>query len=110
MKNPHFGKWPVDDDPADYLNAERNIVGPGSRLTVSDVEMITALESEKARLKGLLNERSLSQGRSFDDFLKDYIAVGDEKFYKDLLFVRAVKKAIREINFKIRVIKGKARV
>lgn len=109
MRNPFFGKWLSDDDRDARLDLKESSIGPSSCVPTSS-ELILSLENEKARLKGLLKERGLSQKQNFESFVFGSRSSDDDKAFEDIMSLRTIKCAIKDINFKIKVLKGKARV
>lgn len=110
MRNPHYGKWLSDDDPADQINLKESPGMSSCRLLSSDVETIEILEAEKARLKNLLKRRGLSKRQNFESFIFGDFPADRDKVFENIISLKVVEELIRELNFKIKVIKGKARI
>lgn len=105
--NPHYGKWVADNDPAESRENKKTVCAAINErpLTADQMKMIKDLEKEKARLRNL--QKNVSKPSIYEAYMS--FTKGD---IEPLVMMprREIEAAIRELNFKINVIKGKAKV
>lgn len=70
MKNPHFGIWPKDDDPADNIK-EKKIRESKKQIDVPELETIKELKAHRRLFRTKIKAM---RDKAFNDFLK-----GDKK-------------------------------